>query len=164
MKKRKKHWIIAIVCVVLFSIAAVVYFHPKSLRDTLNLKGIHPEETSYCTIFDISEQHSENWAAPLSELLTQSDNCLGALLDHVMVSGPVFYKSSAKNPDQVNLFFSLPEGNDTYRRTTVELILSYDNHSDDYSAFINVNGSGYVVTSGKSDIAQFINTIRVGGK
>jgi hypothetical protein len=64
------------------------------------------------------------------------------------------------NPDLVNLYLSLPKEDGTYQTSTVELILSYGDTSDSYTAFINIDKKGYFVASGKSVIASFIQKAR----
>lgn len=155
---RKKYRVILIT--ILITILLAVYFRPRTLWERLGLSNIDSNGIAYCTFFDISQENNENWSGPVSELLGQSNELFGDLFREVSISGPVFYKNSAINPDLVNLYISLPKENGDYTQRTIELILSYGDNSDDYSAFINIDKSGYFVSSGKSSIALFIQKIR----
>ena len=103
--------------------------------------------------------NTENWSGTVSELLAKTNELFG-LLHEVSISGPVFYKNSVINPDLVKLYLSLPKEDGTYQTSTVELILSYGDTSDSYTAFINIDKKGYFVASGKSVIASFIQKAR----
>lgn len=159
IKKVKKKYR-AIVIIVFISILLAVYFRPRTLWDTLEIKDMESNGIAYCTSADISQGNNGNWSGTASELLGQSNELFGSLLHEVSISGPVFYKNAVINPDLVNLYFSFPKQNGSEHRRTVELILSYGYDSDDYSAFINIDKRGYFVTSGKSDIALFIQKAR----
>ena len=150
----------AIVIIVFISILLAVYFRPRTLWDTLELEDMESNGITYCTFSDISQANTENWSGTASELLGQSNELFGPLLHEVSISGPVFYKNSVINPDLVNLYLSLPKQNGVYHLRTIELILSYGDTSDAYSAFINIDKRGYFVTSGKSVIALFIQKAR----
>lgn len=158
MKKLNKYR--AIVIIVFVSILLVFYFRPRTLWDTLELEDMESNGIAYCTFFDISQDNNKDWCGTASELLGQSNELFGSLLNEVSISGPVFYKNAVINPDLVNVYFSFPKQNGSEHRRTVELILSYGYDSDDYSAFINIDNRGYFVTSGKSDIALFIQKVR----
>lgn len=157
-KVKRKHR--AIVIIVFISILLAVYFRPRTLRDTLGLEDVEPNGTAYCGFYDIIQVNSEDWSGTVSELLGKSNELFGPLLHEVSISGPVFYKNAVINPDLVNLYLALPKEDGTYKRYTVELILSYGYTSDAYSAFINIDNKGYFVTSGKSVIASFIQKAR----
>ena len=159
IKKAKKKYI-AIAIIVFIYILLAVYFRPRTLWDTLGLEDVESNETIYCGLHDISQANNENWSGTASELLGQSNELFGPLLHEVSISGPVFYKNSVINPDLVNLYLSLPKQNGAYHPRTIELILSYGDTSDAYSAFINIDKRGYFVTSGKSVIALFIQKAR----
>lgn len=150
----------AIVIIVFISILLAVYFRPRTLWDTLGLEDIQSNGIAYCTFSDISQANNKNWSGTASELLGQSNELFGPLLQEVSISGPVFYKNGVINPDLVNLYLSLPNQNGAYQPKTVELILSYGDTSDAYSAFINIDNRGYFVTSGKAVIALFIQKAR----
>lgn len=150
----------AIVIIVFISILLAVYFRPRTLWDTLGLEDVESNGTTYCTFYDISQVNNEYWSGTVFELLGKSNELFGPLLHEVSISGPVFYKNSVINPDLVNLYLSLPKQNGTYQPRTVELILSYGDTSDTYSAFINIDKRGYFVTSGKSVITLFIQKAR----
>lgn len=153
-KVKKKYR--ALVIIVFIVILLAVYFRPRTLWDTLGLEDVEPNGTTYCGLFDIIQLNNESWSGTVSELLGKSNELFGPLLHEVSISGPVFYKNAVINPDLVNLYFALPKEDGTYKRCTVELILSYGYTSDAYSAFINIDNKGYFVTSGKSVIASFI--------
>ena len=157
-KVKKKHR--ALVIIVFISILLAVYFRPRTLWDTLELEDMESNGITYCTFSDISQVNTENWSGTASELLGQSNELFGPLLHEVSISGPAFYKNGVINPDLVNLYLSLPKEDGTYQTSTVELILSYGDTSDAYSAFINIDKRGYFVTSGKSVIALFIQKAR----
>ena len=157
-KVKKKHR--ALVIIVFISILLAVYFRPRTLWDTLGLEDMESNGITYCTFSDISQANTENWSGTASELLGQSNELFGPLLHEVSISGPAFYKNGVINPDLVNLYLSLPKEDGTYQTSTVELILSYGDTSDAYSAFINIDKKGYFVTSGKSVIASFIQKAR----
>jgi hypothetical protein len=155
---KKKYRVIIIT--ILISTLLAVYFRPRTLWDTLGLEDVESNGTTYCTFYDISQVNNEYWSGTVSELLGKSNELFGPLLHEVSISGPVFYKNGVINPDLVNLYLSLPKQNGTYQPRTVELILSYGDTSDTYSAFINIDKRGYFVTSGKSSIALFIQKVR----
>lgn len=157
-KVKKKYR--AIVIIVFISILLAAYYRPRTLWDTLEIEDMESNGIAYCTFFDISQGYNENWSGATSELLGQSNELFRPLLNEVPILGPVFYKKSTINPDFVNLYLSLPKEDGTYQTRTVELILSYGDTSDAYSAFINIDKSGYFVTSGKSVIALFIQKAR----
>lgn len=159
IKKAKKKYI-AIAIIVFIYILLAVYFRPRTLWDTLGLEDVESNETIYCGLHDISQANNENWSGTASELLGQSNELFGPLLHEVSISGPVLYKNAVINPDLVNLYISLPKEDGTYQPRTVELILSYGDTYDKYSAFINIDSRGYFVTSGKSVIASFIQKAR----
>ena len=157
-KLKKKHR--ALVIIVFISILLVVYFRPRTLWDTLGLEDMESNGITYCTFSDISQANTENWSGTVSELLAKTNELFGPLLHEVSISGPVFYKNSVIIPDLVNLYLSLPKEDGTYQTSTVELILSYGDTSDSYTAFINIDKKGYFVASGKSVIASFIQKAR----
>ncbi|MDR7870798.1 MAG: hypothetical protein RIN55_08075 [Tissierellaceae bacterium] len=159
-KVKKKYRARAIVIILFISILLVVYFRPRTLSDTLGLEDVESDGTTYCGFYDIIQLNNESWSGTVSELLGKSNELFGPLLHEVSISGPVFYKNAVINPDLVNLYFALPKEDGTYKRYTVELILSYGYTSDVYSAFINIDNRGYFVTSGKSVIASFIQKAR----
>ncbi len=148
------------VIMVLICIALAIYFQPRTLEDMLGLANIESHETVYCGLFDISRANNIYWSGSAHELLGQSDELFGPLLREISVSGPVPYRNATINPDLVNLYFSLPKQDGTYQPRIVELILSYGDTSDSYSAFINIDRRGYFVTSGKSVVASFIQKAR----
>lgn len=150
----------AIVIIVFISILLAVYFRPRTLWDTLGLEDVESNGIAYCTFYDISQVNNEYWSGTVSELLGKSNELFGPLLHEVSISGPVFYKNGVINPDLANLYFSFPKQNGIHQSRTVELILSYGDTSDTYSAFINIDNRGYFVTSGKSVIALFIQKAR----
>ncbi|NLY45202.1 MAG: hypothetical protein GX053_04335 [Tissierella sp.] len=154
----KKYRVIVIIVFISFLLA--VYFRPRTLWDTLGLEDVEPNGTIYCSFYDIIQGNNEYWSGTVSELLGKSNELFGPLLHEVSISGPVFYKNGVINPDLVNLYLSLPKQKGTYQPRTVELILSYGDTSDTYSAFINIDKRGYFVTSGKSVIALFIQEAR----
>ena len=160
MTKKVKKKYRAIVIIVFISILLAAYFRPRTLWDTLGLEDIESNGIAYCTFYDISQVNNEYWSGTVSELLGKSNELFGPLLHEVSISGPVFYKNGVINPDLVNLYLSLPKEDGTYQTSTVELILSYGDTSDAYSAFINIDKKGYFVTSGKSVIASFIQKAR----
>lgn len=157
IKRLKKYRSIVII---VFIAMLVVYFRPRTLWDILGLEDMESNEITYCYFFDISQGYNGNWSGSASELLGESNELFRPLLTEVSVSGPVFYKKAAINPDLVNLYFSIPKQNGSEHRRTVELILSYGYTSDKYSAFVNIDGRGYFVTSGKSVIPLFIQKAR----
>lgn len=150
MKKRR---IIAAAGVIVLTLCAVC-FRPRTLREILRLTDRGPEETAYCTFWDISQGDSKSWAGSAGELAEPAGGFLW--LDQVYVAGPVFYKSSSVNSDLFNLYFALPQPQGGYRQITVELILSRDRDS----AFININGGGYIVTSGAAALKTFVQNVR----
>lgn len=81
-------------------------------------------------------------------------------MNEISVAGPVFYKTSSVNSDLVNLYFSLPQDDGTYRQVTVELILRSEDNFEKYMAFINIGNHGYIVISGKDVIHNFIEKMR----
>ncbi len=159
IKKAKKKYI-AIAIIVFICILLATYFRPRTLFDTLGLEDLESNVIIYCGLHDISQANNENWSGTASELLGQSNELFGPLFQEVTLSGPVFYKKAVINPDLVNLYVSLPKEDGIYQPRTVELILSYGDNSDKYSAFINIDNRGYFVTSGKSVIASFIQKAR----
>lgn len=138
----------------------VLYFKPKPLGDKLGLEGMDSSGTAYCTFLDISEGPNKDWSGPALDLLGQTNELFGLLLHEVSLSGPVFYKKASINPDLVNLYFSLPKEDGTYEKRTVEIILSYGENKDTYSAFINLDKKGYFVPAGKENLASFIQKVR----
>ena len=154
----KKHRAIVIIFVIL--IMLIVYFRPRTLWEKLGLDDMDSNGIAYCSSIDVFGGDNKNWSVIASELLGQSNELFGPLFHEVSISGPVFYKNAVINPDLVNLYFSFPMESGADKRRTVELILSYGYDSDHYSAFINIDNRGYFVTSGKSDIALFIEKSR----
>jgi len=141
---------------------AAVYFRPRTLWDTIGLENMELNSTAYCSFSDISQGHSAHWSGSVSDLLEHE--LLGPLFHEVSISGPVFFKDSVKNPDLLNLYFSFPKQDGTYRRITVELIISYASYGDTsapYSAFVNIDNTGYFVTSGKAIIHRLCNNILI---
>ena len=145
---------------VLISILLALYFRPRTLWLRLKLEDVEPNETIYFGSYDIIQLNNENWTGTVSELLGKSNELFGPLFHEVSTSGPVPYKSSVKNPDLVNLYISVPTNNGKYEQRTIELILSYGDTHDIYSAFINIDDKGYIVTSGKAIIKSFIQETR----
>lgn len=141
---------------ILIAVTLFFYFRPKTLWDRLDLGGFDKEGIAYAGLADISQGHNENWSGPVEELLGPSNELFGDLFHKVSLSGPVLYKKAAINPDLVNLYLSLPKKDGTHEKRTLELILSYGEIPDKYSAFINLDKKGYFVTSGKSILASFI--------
>ena len=91
---------------------------------------------------------------------TTQEGVAPTVLDGVSLSGPVFSRRGAANPELLNLYLSLPRQDGTYRQVTVECILSRAAPSGSYSAFLNIDGRGYLVASGKQAVARFIQDCR----
>ncbi len=157
IKRLKKYRTIVII---VFIAMLVVYFRPRTLWETLGLEDMESNGIAYCYFFDISQGYNDNWSGAASELLGESNELFRPLLNEVSISGPVFYKNAVINPNLVNLYLSWPKKDGTDQTRTVELILSDGYTSDKYSAFINIDGRGYFVTSGKSVIPLFIQKAR----
>lgn len=155
---KNKHKII-IIAIIIF-VLLIIYFRPRTLWDRLGLSDIDSNEIVYCSFLDISQGGNADWSGSVSELLGQSNELFGDLFHEVSTSGPVLYKNAVINPDLINLYISVPKENGDYSHKTIELILSYGNNSDDYSAFINIDKGGYFVTTDKSSIALFIQKVR----
>lgn len=158
MSRTRKY--IVIIVSLFVCIALVFYFRPKTLRETLKLSDIETTGTVYCTFFDLTRGDSWDWSGSAEELLSPSGGGFGGLLDGVSLSGPVFSRRGAANPELLNLYLSLPRQDGTYRQVTVECILSRAAPSGSYSAFLNIDGRGYLVASGKQAVARFIQDCR----
>ena len=161
MKLTKRYQVILALVLVILLLSA--YFRPRTLGDRLRLTDMDGSGIAYCSFADISSGCNDNWYGPASELVGPGNELLGRLFHAVSLSGPVFYKNGAVNADAVNLYLSLPRAGGVYQRNTIELILSYANNSENYSAFINIDNKGYFVTSGKPDLALFIEQVRDNG-
>ena len=158
MRRGKKS--AAAAAAVLVLIALAVWLWPRSLGKLLKVDGLPPDGTVYCTFFDLTRGDSWDWSGPAEELLSPSGGGFGGLLDGVSLSGPVFSRRGAANPELLNLYLSLPRQDGTYRQVTVECILSRAAPSGSYSAFLNIDGRGYLVASGKQAVARFIQDCR----
>lgn len=155
---KDKHKVILIVSIIF--ILLIIYFRPKTLWDRLGLSNIDPNEIVYCYFFDISQGGNADWSGSAYELLGQHNKLFGGLFHEVSTYGPVLYKNAVVNPDLINLYISVARENGEYSHNTIELILSHGYNSDDYSAFINIDKRGYLVTADKSSIALFIQKAR----
>lgn len=155
---KNKHKII-VIGIIIF-ILLTVYFRPRTLWNRLGLSNIDSNEIVYCSFLDISQGGNADWSGSIYGLLGQSNELFGDLFHEISTFGPVLYKNAVINPDLINLYISIPKKNGGYSNKTIELILSYGNNSDDYSAFINIDKRGYFVTTDKSSIALFIQKAR----
>ena len=145
MRISRKHYIVAIAVVLLLS---ALFFRPRPLRQTLPLTQVDLNGDAYCTMVTLSSGKSHTLSGPGHMLFGPGHDFFGPLLDQVVVVGPFFYKNGAVNPQLVNLYLALPNGDGTYRQITVELLLEHSTDGVLAQTFVNVDGRGYWVVSG----------------
>lgn len=151
---------VVFIALLVFGILAV-YFRPRPLHDVLKAAEVNPDSTVYCTLFDVTEGYSRNWSDSAAVFFDPSNELFWPFMNEISVAGPVFYKASSVNSDLVNLYFSLPQDDGTYRQVTVELILRRrEVDFQKYDAFINIGNSGYFVISGGNVMDSFIQKVR----
>ncbi len=148
-----------VISAALLVLAAVIYCFPRLLIDKIPLQDIKTDATMYCTIVDVDNRVSQDLLGSVEDMIYKSDSPTGSLLRNVYVSGPLPHKNWAVNADTIVLHLALPEEDGSYRKTTVELILSYKT-SKNPSAFVNIDTKGYMVVSGTEHVAQYINAVK----
>ena len=138
------------------------WFWPRPLRNMLGQEEA-TNRTMYYTWTDMTDMEaikSVRGSGPVSEVLSQA-GLFWSLFNNVTVSGPFFYKNGAVNADYINLSFSFPQNNEGYRQVVMEIIMSKNIESGEVvHVYINVGNQGYLVTSGKSYVVQFIQNMR----
>lgn len=146
-----------IVLLVLLFITIAAYFKPKALRNIIVTDNVNANGYAYFTIYDISNRTSKNISGKLTDLMG-TPNILQPLLDDVLISGPVLDKKSSINAEITNLYISLPQKDGSYRRITMEIILTRfpGKGQEVYDVFINVGNRGYMVVAGEKEVANFI--------
>lgn len=145
------------VLLVLLFIFIAVYFKPMALRNIIVTDNIDTNGHVYFTIYDISNRVSKDVTIELPNLMG-TPNILQLLLDNVFISGPVLYKKSSINAEIINLYISLPQKDGSYKRITIEIIVSKSGgkEQEGYNIFINEGNKGYMVVAGEKNVIDFI--------
>lgn len=145
------------VLLVLLFIFIAVYFKPTALRNIIVTDNIDTNGHVYFTIYDISNRVSKDVTIELPNLMG-TPNILQPLLDNVFISGPVLYKKSSINAEIINLYISLPQKDGSYKRITIEIIVSKSGgkEQEGYNIFINEGNKGYMVVAGEKNVIDFM--------
>lgn len=150
-----------VVLLVLLFIIIAVYFKPTALRNIIVTDNIDTNGHVYFTIYDVSNQVSKNISIEVPDLKGTS-NILQPLLDNVLISGPVLYKKSSINAEIINLYISLPQKDGSYKRITLEIIVSKSRgkEQEGYNVFINEGNKGYMVVAGEKNVVDFMQQLQ----